>query len=440
MSYLKNPIGIRGGKILVIGDLDESERGKKCNCCCPHCNGRFIARMGNEKVHHFAHDGAVKNCSDELALLSGLYKFLKQFVDEGNAIRLPQIDLYCSFENCVGQITKENYKDYVKINKDIFHEYPINNIVKQSNLIFDSSEIEYDSSKKPLALVLHKGSKRMAIIIRVPKKKCREYYISKVDWVTEYKDMPTLLLDIFNMDLEETKNTEYFYSIFKDDKKYKYHYKYKWISNSQVIIKNIDRINKEKNKYIQEKERIDNERKAEEERINNKYFKEQVRIYNERKAEKERKKNEKRKTLAEITKKEKEQQRKEEERINKEREELFFNTMKRYYKENNLGEPNLNQDGKYNFVVMFCEKYGSAERGENELGYYEVKDLFTQQDTVISDHWGKRWRKCTVCGKVKRDKEFKKRGEENHINEGLCEDCYRQKTYLNLKSIKDMVE
>lgn len=37
-------------------DVDEVERGKACGCFCADCKGPLIARHGEVRVHHFAHD------------------------------------------------------------------------------------------------------------------------------------------------------------------------------------------------------------------------------------------------------------------------------------------------------------------------------------------------------------------------------------------------
>ncbi len=35
--------------------VSQVERGLGCNCICPHCKNRLIARKGNKVIHHFAH-------------------------------------------------------------------------------------------------------------------------------------------------------------------------------------------------------------------------------------------------------------------------------------------------------------------------------------------------------------------------------------------------
>ena len=61
-----------------------------------------------------------------------------------------------------------------------------------------------------------------------------------------------------------------------------------------------------------------------------------------------------------------------------------------------------------------------------EIGLSDVRDLFTQQDTIIRDRFGNRWVKCEKCGAIKQDHEFASYGGTNHVNLGTCRDCSRK--------------
>ena len=78
MRDLKNPFGMRDGRVVMIEDIPENERGLKCRCFCPSCNDPFKARMGDIRAHHFAHSG--EGCDEEIAFLSGLYKLVQEYV------------------------------------------------------------------------------------------------------------------------------------------------------------------------------------------------------------------------------------------------------------------------------------------------------------------------------------------------------------------------
>ena len=47
--------GVQNGKIINIMDLPVESKGLQCDCVCPGCGGRLVARKGAKKKHHFAH-------------------------------------------------------------------------------------------------------------------------------------------------------------------------------------------------------------------------------------------------------------------------------------------------------------------------------------------------------------------------------------------------
>lgn len=69
---LKLPFAVCGDKIIHISEV---ESGRQINCLCPACKTRLIARKGNLRQHHFAHDTGT-NCNEE----SALHWFGKQFL------------------------------------------------------------------------------------------------------------------------------------------------------------------------------------------------------------------------------------------------------------------------------------------------------------------------------------------------------------------------
>lgn len=67
---LKNPFGLKERTIVKVEDVS---RGLECGCVCPNCGDRLIARQGDEKVWHFAHEneecsGAVEAAVHMIAL------------------------------------------------------------------------------------------------------------------------------------------------------------------------------------------------------------------------------------------------------------------------------------------------------------------------------------------------------------------------------------
>lgn len=96
MSTLKNPFGMRDGRVIVIDDLDESERGLNCNCSCPMCGESFEARMGKERIHHFSHTKK-SSCDAEEGVLTGLYLLLAEQLAH-STIEIPAAYIHADYK------------------------------------------------------------------------------------------------------------------------------------------------------------------------------------------------------------------------------------------------------------------------------------------------------------------------------------------------------
>lgn len=72
------------GAALLNGRLvsvDEVERGAACGCVCPSCGEPVIAKQGECRVYHFAHDGgrACRYAAETLA-----HRFAKEVLVDCN--------------------------------------------------------------------------------------------------------------------------------------------------------------------------------------------------------------------------------------------------------------------------------------------------------------------------------------------------------------------
>lgn len=75
-----------------IVHVDEVENGSRCNCSCPACGGKLIAKnKGEIRTHHFAHSTSIEGitCSE-----TALHRAAKQLVADHKTIRLPSPDLW----------------------------------------------------------------------------------------------------------------------------------------------------------------------------------------------------------------------------------------------------------------------------------------------------------------------------------------------------------
>jgi len=87
MSKVKLPFGLRGERLLSIGEV---ERGLACGCVCPACRQPLVARKGPGKVHHFSH---YRGEACGFGLESALHHAAKRLLTEVRKIMLPAVYL-----------------------------------------------------------------------------------------------------------------------------------------------------------------------------------------------------------------------------------------------------------------------------------------------------------------------------------------------------------
>lgn len=97
--------------------IDDVPNGKKCNCVCAECGGKLIARQGNIRVHHFAHENGAEN---EKCAQTALHLLAKEIIfDEG---LIPKINKFLQIE-FVQTFKIEIEKNLGDIIPDIFALY-----------------------------------------------------------------------------------------------------------------------------------------------------------------------------------------------------------------------------------------------------------------------------------------------------------------------------
>ena len=87
-GYAKLVYGIRNGKTVHVRD---AENGIACGCTCPQCGDRLIARQGEVKVWHFAHESGAE-CAT--APETALHKLAKELYQDARQIPLPPLYAY----------------------------------------------------------------------------------------------------------------------------------------------------------------------------------------------------------------------------------------------------------------------------------------------------------------------------------------------------------
>ena len=143
---LKLPYGLKDNELVTIDDVDS---GLKCNCVCPNCKQRLIARKGKIKEHHFAHY-EVSDCGTAIETVT--HRLSKDFISEAKYFVTPPI----YFPG-----TKVSIIDEAKV--------PIDEVKLESRLGFIVPDIIIVSSNKSLIIeirVTHGVDDKKAFKIR----------------------------------------------------------------------------------------------------------------------------------------------------------------------------------------------------------------------------------------------------------------------------------
>jgi len=253
MVDLKNPFGLRNGKIITISDIPEEERGLSCDCVCPLCRDRFEARMGTKRRHHFAHNG--EGCDQIAAYLTGLYMSLQGLL-LAEAFPLPELGI--SFRNGWTPLTESadryNAGRFVYGRNPSMDEYRM--ISKAVAIKFESTEIvSSEKSRRPKALLAHFHGRTLAFVIKAPDTVCKEFDAHP------YQNMATVKIDLTSC--EESiaiSTTDELWKLFCDDTVCSWIY-------SPLVVKILDEINDERKnaraEYEKEQERLRTEREKE---------------------------------------------------------------------------------------------------------------------------------------------------------------------------------
>lgn len=82
-------IALDSGRLV---DISEVENGLRCNCICPQCRRRVLAKKGSRREHHFAHlpkDDRLRPCYGGPE--TGLHLAAKRIISNWSSIRTPSL-------------------------------------------------------------------------------------------------------------------------------------------------------------------------------------------------------------------------------------------------------------------------------------------------------------------------------------------------------------
>ena len=370
MADLKNPFGMRNGCIVMIEDIPINERGLKCNCVCPACKEPFEARLGDIRVHHFAHSG--EGCDEEAAFLNGMYTIVQEFILSESVV-LPELGVYWSHSH--KKFSHSDFFERIRFSDPESHyEYMV--VSRPASVRFEKAEIKY-YGKRPTALLMSLQSRQMALCIQPPPTACKNYVVKP------YEQLATIRLDASGIQFAELKKSQVFDSIRQQILKAEWLY-------SPKAINAIDAINAENSKWIE----------AQQEELERK--KQEAHAW---KLERERRRNE---YQAEMEAEALARSRSEQQEHGK--------------KDNNLSM----YDGELTHRGVAAGDDDWKHDPKLKAGYSQVADRFSQVDTPVYDTYGQRWVRCKECGEVKPAFLFVSYGGKTAAL-GTCRDCDRKK-------------
>jgi len=88
---LKMTYAIKNGELVHVSEV---ESGLKCDCTCPACNVRLVARKGEVKEHHFAH---AKDDDCKKGTETALHMMAKTILEKEKRIRVPKVFVSAKF-------------------------------------------------------------------------------------------------------------------------------------------------------------------------------------------------------------------------------------------------------------------------------------------------------------------------------------------------------
>ena len=69
--------------------VDSVSRGLRCECTCPNCHEKLLARHGDEREHGFAHHSDTRGARLEICYMVILYKLAEQIIQTKKRIHAP---------------------------------------------------------------------------------------------------------------------------------------------------------------------------------------------------------------------------------------------------------------------------------------------------------------------------------------------------------------
>jgi len=250
---IKLPFGIRNGKLVHISEIQIDQNGLNCNCVCPECGEKLIARKGDIRIHHFAHHN--DNCINPLE--TALHYYAKEVLKKYKKLKLPDVILEYfdySYYN-IGSKNDFYYKKSIKYEK----------LYDEKIMQFEQVECEKSYGDLKPDIILYKDNVPLFIEIAVTNfvdddklQKIIKTGISTIEIFLDIEDIDFYDFDkekIENLIIESTISKFWLYNKKLEEKRSKKNEEVKEYRDRQLEIhKNTLKVNKQK--YLTKLEKL----------------------------------------------------------------------------------------------------------------------------------------------------------------------------------------
>ena len=172
-------ISLSDNKEVAITELNKTQNGLKCNCVCPYCGQKLLAKMGTERKWHFAHQEET-DCDVIKINETMLHKRAKELFLKNDAICLPEFALDGMADKNCNEYDKRQCEKYVHRAKGYFKYSECDLEVKKDGFTPDVVIRNIDGEELCIEiLVSHKVGNHKRDLIAATNLSCIEIDVSK---------------------------------------------------------------------------------------------------------------------------------------------------------------------------------------------------------------------------------------------------------------------
>lgn len=210
----------------TLKHISEVDNGLKCNCICPACEKKLVARNGGQRrVHHFAH---YKSPECKYGVQSSIHLAAKDILSRIKRIKIPPILIFCNTEIEKKETVYISYGKYLEISSEKY--ISIDNVILEKRLHKYIPDVIVFSKDKKLIIeiaVTHFVGRNKLDKIRESNISALEIDLSNLGNDFKLGDLETLIVD-------NIQNKEWLNNCFAEEQRRK---KQEYITK-KIIVKN----------------------------------------------------------------------------------------------------------------------------------------------------------------------------------------------------------